>query len=148
MPEVKQSIEIQAPVELVFDIIANHPERQPDWWPPMELQERVSPPPTAVGSVSRYVYNMMGVKIKGEHEVIEMVYDKSLVVKTTSGLDSTFIFTFAPINGDTLLTIEVDYELPGSILGKLLNKLVVEERNERDLEVGLQNLKAIAEAEA
>ena len=76
------------------------------------------------------------------------MYDKSLVVKTISGLDSTFIFTFAPKNNGTHLTIEVDYELPGSILGKLLNKLVVEERNERDLEVGLQNLKAMAEAEA
>jgi coenzyme Q-binding protein COQ10 len=146
MPQVKQSIHIQAPVELVFDIIANQPERQPDWWPPMDLQERVSPPPTAVGSISRYVYNMMGVKIKGEHEVIEMAENKRLVVKTISGLDSTFIFTFAPQSSGMLLTIEVDYELPGSILGKLLNKLVVEEKNEKDLEAGLKNLKAMAEA--
>ena len=146
MPLVEQSIEIQAPVETVFEIIAHHPERQPEWWPPIEVQERVSPPPTMVGSVSRYVYNMMGVKIKGEHEVLEMSDNQYLKVKTISGIDSTFEFMFEPKGQNTLLTIRVDYKLPGSVLGQLLNKLVIEQKNESDLREGLANLKAIAES--
>src|SRR5215510_12012799 len=96
MPYVEQSIEIHAPVEAVFDIIANQPERMAEWWPPIELQERVTPPPTDLGSVSRYVYNMMGVKIRGEHEVLAMTPNEHLQVKTTSGIDSQFDFHFAP----------------------------------------------------
>lgn len=147
MPLVEQSIDIQTPVSTVFGMIADQPERQAEWWPPIELQERVSPPPTKLGSVSRYVYNMMGVKIKGEHEVVELVPNEYLKVKTTSGIDSTFEFIFAPNGDGTYLTIRVDYKLPGSVIGQLLNKLVIEQKNESDLREGLANLKAILESE-
>jgi uncharacterized membrane protein len=148
MPLVEKSIEINTPVSTVFNMIANQPERQPEWWPPMELQERVTPPPTQLGSKSRYVYNMMGVKIKGEHEVLEMHENEYLKVKTISGIDSTFEFVFAPNGKGSSLTVRVDYKLPGAIIGQLLNKLVIEQKNETDLEDGLQNLKTILEQEA
>lgn len=148
MPLVEQSIDIEAPVQAVFGMIADQPERQPEWWPPIELQERVTPPPTTLGSVSRYVYNMMGVKIKGEHEVMEIRRNEYLLVKTTSGIDSTFEFIFEPLGSGTRLTIRVDYKLPGSVIGQLLNKLVIEQKNEADLRDGLANLKAILEREA
>jgi uncharacterized membrane protein len=146
MPHVEQSIDIQASVQAVFEYIANQPERMADWWPPIELQERVTPPPTNIGSVSRYVDNMMGVKIKGEHEVLEMTPNEHLRVKTTSGIDSQFDFHFTPVGGGTNLTIRVDYTLPGSVLGQLLNRLAIEKKNEQDLEEGLHNLKAILES--
>jgi uncharacterized membrane protein len=147
MPLVEQSIDIQAPVQAVFGMIANQPERQPEWWPPMELQERVTPPPTRIGSMSRYVYDMMGVKIKGEHEVQEITEDEYLRVKTVSGIDSTFEFMFQPKDAGTRLTIRVNYTLPGSVIGQLLNRLVIEQKNESDLHEGLHNLKAILERE-
>ena len=125
MPLVEQSIEIDSPVEAVFGMIADQPERQAEWWPPIELQERVSPPPTELGSVSRYVYNMMGVKIRGEHEVLDLTPNKYLRVKTISGIDSQFEFFFQPSGAGTYLTIRVDYSLPGSVIGQLLNKLVI-----------------------
>jgi uncharacterized membrane protein len=91
---------------------------------------------------------MMGVKIKGEHEVLEMRENEYLKVKTISGIDSTFEFIFTPADTGSQLTIRVDYRLPGSIIGQLLNKLVIEQKNEADLEEGLANLKRILEQEA
>ncbi len=148
MPQVEESIDIHAPVEVVFDLIANQPERMAEWWPPIELQERVTAPPTRIGSVSRYVYNMMNVTIRGEHEVLAMVENQHLRVETTSGIDSAFDFHFAPIPAGTRLTIRVEYALPGSIVGQLMNRVIIEERNLRDLQEGLRNLKAIAEGGA
>jgi uncharacterized membrane protein len=148
MPYVEQSIVIQAPPDAVFDVIAHQPERMPEWWHAFEQQTRVTPPPTAVGSVSRYVYNMMGVRIKGEHQVVEMDENVRLLVKTLSGIDSLFEFTFDTVDGGTELTVHVDYALPGSVLGQLLNRLTIEHRNERDLSEGLQHLKQIVETEA
>ncbi len=146
MTHVEESIFIAAPVEKVFDFIANQPERMPDWWPPMTLQERVTPPPTQLGSVSRYAYNMMGVEIKGEHEVKAFTPNQHLNVTTTSGIDSAFDFTFTPEGNGTRLTIRVEYSLPGSILGQLLNKIMIERKNVEDLRAGLQNLKQILES--
>jgi coenzyme Q-binding protein COQ10 len=148
MPLVEQSIEIESPVSAVFGMIADQPERQAEWWPPIELQERVTPPPTVLGSRSRYVYNMMGVKIKGEHEVLELAHNEYLKVKTISGIDSEFEFFFQSHGSGTLLTIRVNYNLPGSVIGQLLNKMVIEKKNEDDLRDGLANLKAILENEA
>jgi uncharacterized membrane protein len=148
MPQVAESIDIQAPVEVVFFLVAHQPERMADWWPPIELQERISPPPTAVGSIARYVYNMLNVSIRGEHEVMGYDENRHLRVETISGIDSAFDFRFEPLSDDsTRLTIMVDYTLPGSVVGQLINRLVIEERNIKDLREGLQNLKAIAESE-
>jgi uncharacterized membrane protein len=147
MPHVEQSILIRAPAEAVFGLIAHQPERMAEWWPPIELQERVTPPPTKVGSIAHYVYNMMNVSIRGEHEVLEMTENRRLVVKTISGIDSRFEFDFLPESNATKLTIRVDYSLPGSIIGQMMNRLIIEERNLKDLQEGLQNLKNIVESE-
>jgi carbon monoxide dehydrogenase subunit G len=148
MPKVEKSITINVPIDTVFSMVADEPERMAEWWPPIELQERVSPPPTNIGSVSRYVYNMLGVKIKGEHRVESIQREDHLTVKTISGLDSTFHFQFEPAGANaTRLTITVDYQLPGSIVGQLLNKAVIEGENAKNLEKGLENLKGILEEE-
>jgi coenzyme Q-binding protein COQ10 len=145
MPHVEETILIAAPVEKVFDFIANSPESMPDWWPPMTLQERVTPPPTRLGSVSRYAYNMLGIEIKGEHEVTAFTPNERLHVTTTSGLDSAFDWLFRVEKGGCRLTVRVDYEVPGGILGKLANKVVVERKNLEDLQQGLRNLKRLME---
>ncbi len=149
MPRVEQSILINVPIEKAYTMIADQPERMAEWWPPIELQERVTPPPTELGSVSRYVYNMLGVKIKGEHQVQALSRNQHLMVKTTSGLDSSFDFDFVPQGAAaTQLTVVVDYRLPGSILGQLLNKALIEGENIKNLEIGLKNLKGILERES
>lgn len=148
MPHVEEAVEIAAPVEQVFNLIAHQPERMAQWWPPIDLQERVTPPPTATGSVSRYVYNMMGIKIKGEHQVMAFTPNHHLRVKTISGIDSTFDFSFSAAPMGTRLLIRVDYKLPGSLMGQLINRLAFENKNAEDLQQGLQNLKALLEQEA
>jgi uncharacterized membrane protein len=148
MPAVEQWIDIAAPLPVVYDFVTSYPERMAEWWPPIELQERVTPPPTALGSISRYVYDMMGVKIKGEHQIIELVENHRLLVKTISGIDSVFDFHFMPIDGGTRLSIRVQYRLPGSVLGQLMNRAAIEQKNLRDLQQGLENLKRLVEAAA
>jgi uncharacterized membrane protein len=146
MPYVEKSIEISVPVEIVYRFVTHEPEHMTGWWPPIELQERITPPPTAIGSTSRYVYNMLGIRIKGEHSVADMVENRHLLVKTISGIEATFDFTFAALKTDkTLLTLRVNYAMPGTILGQLLNRMTIERRNADDLEQGLTNLKQMIE---
>jgi len=143
MPVVEQFVDIPAPVEAVFGLIADQPERQPEWWGQFELQERVTPAPTRLGSVSHYVYNMLGVAINGEHEVVGITRPEYLHVRTTSGIDSAFEFFFAPHNGGTRLTVRVDYRLPGSVIGQLLNRVIIEQKNEENLREALNRLKGL-----
>ncbi|MCC6803382.1 MAG: SRPBCC family protein [Anaerolineae bacterium] len=148
MPQVEQIIEINAPPAAVFAVIADQPERMPEWWALFEQQERVTPPPTAVGTVSRYVFNLMGIRIKGEHQVLQIEDARHLVIKTVSGIDGMFDFSLADTaDGGTRLTVRAAYALPGSVLGQRINRLTIEQKNERDLHEGLLNLKALLENE-
>ncbi len=153
MPQVEQSILIQASPAAVFSLIAHEPERMPEWWTALERQERVTPPPTAAGSVTRYVYNMLGMRIKGEHQVLAYEPDHHLVVRTISGIDSMFDFSFASADEtsageNTQLIVRVAYTLPGSVLGHLINRRTIEQQNEQIVIDSLNNLKALVEREA
>lgn len=147
MPQVEQSIEIEASPAAVFALIADQPERMPEWWTLFVRQERVTPPPTAIGSVSRYVFNLMGIRIKGEHQVLQLEPEQHLVLKTLSGINGMFDFTLAATATGTRLTVLMAYTLPGSVLGQRINQHTIEQQNERDLRDGLLQLKLLLEKE-
>ena len=147
MPQLEQAIHIQAPPETLFTIIAHQPERMPEWWHAFELQQRITPAPTTVGSISRYAYNMMGIRIKGEHQVMQLDENARLVIKTLSGIDGMFEYTLTALEDGTRLQVRVALTLPGSVLGQRLNRLTIDQQNERDLYDALENLKRIAEGE-
>jgi uncharacterized membrane protein len=55
-------------------------------------------------------------------------------------------YTFNEQDGKTAVTAKVEYTIPGSFLGKALDKLFVERQNTKDIEQSLVNLKAMAES--
>ena len=145
MAHVEEDILIHAPMDKVFARVQDN-ERYPDWWPNMIEQKRLTPDPLVVGSRSRFVYNMLGVKTSGEIELAIYEPPRHLTVRTSGGVNGTFDWRCVDENGATHLRVVIDYSLPGSILGKLADKLVVEKRNQADLEAGLQKLKELIEA--
>ncbi len=50
-----------------------------------------------------------------------------------------------PTDGGSRVELVVDYELPGSFLGEILDRLYVERRNEREAQHSLENLKDLLE---
>ncbi len=90
---------------------------------------------------------MLGMRIKGEHQVMQYDENRRLVVKTLSGIDCMFEFGFIPTETGTTVTVRVAYSLPGSVLGQVLNRLTIEQKNERDLITALETLKALVEEE-
>jgi len=148
MPAVSETIDINAPVEKVFHLVAHSPERMPQWWRPMELHQRVTPAPTALGSISRYVYNMVGIRIKGEHHVVSYEENRRLIVQTVSGIESRFSFEFQAVTGfRTRVNLRVEYQLPGAIIGKLISRAALEQRNMEDVRGALKTLKSMVESE-
>ena len=51
-----------------------------------------------------------------------------------------------PTGTGTATTTELEYTMPGSVLGKVADRLLVEKRFRRDFENGLENLKLLAES--
>jgi coenzyme Q-binding protein COQ10 len=51
-----------------------------------------------------------------------------------------------PTGQGTATTTELEYTMPGSVLGKMADRLLIEKRFRRDFENGLENLKLLAES--
>ncbi|HSI68260.1 MAG TPA: SRPBCC family protein [Planococcus sp. (in: firmicutes)] len=65
----------------------------------------------------------------------------------TGAFDATQTWVYLPKEGGTEIQFEMDYELPGSILGKLANTIYIKKLMNNSMEQTLQNLKDISESD-
>ena len=139
MLKIKRSIEIHAPVHEVFEFITR-PENLPAIWPSLVEVSDVRRKPDGSASYE-WVYKMAGVRVHGHGETIEFEPDHLWVEKNDKGIKSTFRWSFEAHDGATELGVEVDYELPGKILGKLAEPLL-RKANEHEAELVLANARS------
>ena len=57
-------------------------------------------------------------------------------------------WTYTPRNGDTEVTVDIEYTVPGKALGEIIDRLIIERTQERSAEQTLQNLKRLCEEDA
>jgi hypothetical protein len=72
------------------------------------------------------------------------VENERTVAKST-GIDSTITWSFEPVEGGTQMTAETEYNIPGSLLGKVAEGFITK-MNENESNTILANLKARLEA--
>jgi uncharacterized membrane protein len=144
MAVVQKSIEIDAPVEKVFNYL-EEAESNVEWLPGMMEVKEVNKTEDYVGTHFRWVYKMAGLRFEGETKVIEHIRNKKIVTQTKGGIQSTWTFTFEPQGQVTRVSIKVDYRIPVPVLGKLAEALVLKQ-NEREASMALSNIKERMEA--
>ncbi len=138
MTKLTKSILINAPVEKVFEYLTQ-PTNLVEFWPSM-MEVKDIHAAGRVGDHYGWVYKMAGMKFEGKSECTEFAKNERVVVKSTGGLPSTFVWTYARENGGTKLTVEADYTVPVPLLGKLAEAFIVK-TNEHEADTVLANLK-------
>ena len=147
MANVTKSIEIEASPEKVFAWMSDIKNANASMKGFTEL-EQTSKGPLALGSTMHVVGKAGGQVAESDMEAIEFVENKKIVWRTVgaSKVKVTGAWTYEPTAKGTKLTYSQDYELPYSILGKLVDKLKVhkgiEENNSKQLEYIKKALKA------
>lgn len=138
MAKTEASTRINAPpeqvMEALLDVVA-----APEWTPSLEKVWDVQG--HGVGCTYEWQYQMGGVSFKGNTEITEATAER-LVMKTTGGIPSAWVWTLAPAADGTDLDLSVEYTVPGSVLGAIANKLVIERQNQKETNQALANLKA------
>jgi uncharacterized membrane protein len=140
MARVHRSILIHAPIERVFEYMAD-PIHLPEIWPSMIMVRNVTPSPR--GNSFDWDYKMLGVRIQGHSEAVEIVKNERHVTRSEKGIPNTFRWLYVTKPEGTEVTLEVDYEVP--VLGRLAEG-IVGRVNEREGEMMLKNLKIKMEA--
>ena len=149
MGRVESSIEIEAPIEKVFAFLSNPKNREKILAHAEVKVEDVSKGPIGVGTTYRWSAVLAGRKVDlHPHEIVEFEKNRRFVDHDKGGSlkKEQFTFVFAATDKGTKVTMTIDYELPYSVIGKILDKLRFRKEFERFLNGGAQKAKEILEA--
>jgi uncharacterized membrane protein len=143
MAKIQKSVTINAPVQKVFDFMAD-PRNLPEVWPSMVEVKDVKPS-SAGGFNFGWTYKMAGVRIEGASETIEFIANKHNVTVSTKGIQSKFTWDYKSGPGGTKLDVQVEYTVPIPVLGKLAESFIIKQ-NDHESDALLANLKARMES--
>jgi len=146
MATIIKSVEINATRDTIRQYYA-HPVYTPQWSYTLTLWEPDESWPN-VDSTARMGIKSGGLNVEGI--ATTLAYDDETMAhhfryEAKNMPPSEFWYTFEEVGGKTAVTQKVEYTIPGSFLGKALDKLFVERQNSKDSEQSLVNLKAMAE---
>ena len=144
LARIEKSIEINAPPEKIWPMIQW--DRVPEYYDSVKKVEWTSKDKDKVGSTLHVTSEIAGLKGVSDIEITEAIENKKAAWRTTSGnLTIIYSLTLDPTKTGTKLTNTFDYELPYSVLGKLIDKIRVHKAMDKDAEKALQKIKDTVE---
>lgn len=150
MTRIERSIVIEAPVEKVFAFVNdldNFIKAQPSEMK-MEVLSRDEGPQRVGFTVKTRV--KIGDQVwEVEVETTEFVENERVSMRQTGGAMKKMLMTdtFEPADGGTKWTAIVEYELPYSLLGKLIDKLKFRKELEKSSDYYVNKMKELIEKE-
>jgi carbon monoxide dehydrogenase subunit G len=147
MGKIIKSIEIEAPPEKVFAFLLDI-EKLNEITKGFQEVEITTKEPVGVGTKMHFVGKAGGSQAEFDMEITEFERNKKVTMRTigASKLKATMSDTLEPIAKGTKLTRTADYELPYSILGKIVDKLMASKDMEKSMDKVLASTKKALEA--
>ncbi len=145
MAILTRSIEIQAPVEEVFNFALDVGKFWTSW--PEEVAVRdVELKPDGVGTSARLFTHFYAIHMEGTIEYTEVVPNERIGVKVHFfGEKPTWVFTFEPADGGTKLTATGEWHVKAPVVSKPIEGIIAK-GHEDGLESLLANVKSQVEA--
>ena len=145
MPRVETSVTINAPIEKVFHTIIE-PEFTPKWSSGISEVTNIKGDPEEKGSSTDLAYHVLGMKFTQHMVTSEIEKPRKVIYQMTGGFPGTFEFALEPQGQATKVDIRIDYSVPGGIIGKIANQLLLERMNRKNIESSAEGLKIFCEA--
>lgn len=144
MEKIRRNAFIEATPSKIFGWLSD-PTHMPEVWPGLIEVSNVQTRPDGAQSYD-WIYKMAGVKFHGHADTVEVQRDRLRIWRNASGIPATFRHVFEPRDNGTDFQVEVEYEIPGALLGRLAAPFL-RRLNEREADTFIQNLKERMEAE-
>ena len=145
MTRLSKSIEIEASPEEAFNFV-NDTEKMNKAHGGFTKGEYTTKGPVGVGTIMHMSGTHGGSKMEWDMEVTEFVKNKKVVTHADKPSKMTNTLILEPTDKGTMLTHVAEYELPYSILGKIIDKIKVSKDVKKELEMWLPNAKNAIEA--
>ncbi len=148
MAHIARTIEIDRPPEEIFDYITDL-DRLTEWATMVKETRDLGDRPIKQGTTFSQTIKAAGsVDIDCDWHVKQLQRPRHVHYEATApdGGQMQMSQTIMPLDGGrSKVEIDLDYEVPGGVLGQIADKLVFEGQNEREAETSLENLKRILE---
>ena len=150
LTRIEKSIVVEAPVEKVFDFATDFDNFVKTQLPEVEMTVLSRDKgPDRVGRKAKVRAKVGGHVLEMEMETTELVKNKRRVVRQKGGalkkLEATDLFE--PTEKGTKWTLVLEYELPYSLLGKVVDKLKVRKDMEKSMDYSMKKMKELIEKE-
>jgi coenzyme Q-binding protein COQ10 len=143
MTIVQRSITVNAAPETI-EAYSRYAESWPDWFPGV-VNVAVGDSYPEVGSAAQVDFQAAGITFELTFIVQDYVPGVRVEYEIQGMANGRASFDLAAEGGEQWVAAEIEYELPGGVLGQIADRAVVERRVESALEEALMNLKAGAE---
>ena len=100
---------------------------------------------SGIGDSARYTYTALGLRFTVKFTVMGWEKHKRTVGRLEGGIGGTLTNTYERQGNGTKVTWRMEYTMKAGILGKAVNRLLVERMNEKNMERSLENLKMLCE---
>ena len=144
MTKIERSIEINAPPEKVFPML--YWENCPQWYAPFKKVVHTSKEKDQVGETVHISGEIAGTKAEWDGETTENIMNEKVEWRSIGGSFTGFgSYALIPTKTGSKLSMAMDYQLPYSIFGKLMDKLKLQKAFDKSIDDGLKKLKELAE---
>jgi uncharacterized membrane protein len=134
MSRIRRSILVDASLKDAFDY-SSDPRNLPECWPSIQEVKNVD------GQRSfDFVYKMVGVRLGGHSEILEIERNSRIKIRTSRGIQSLLLYTFQVEEDMTKVTLDIEYTIPNQVLAGLCEP-IVRRVNEREAALVLESLK-------
>ena len=146
MPRIERSVDLPGPPEEVFALLTDL-ERLPEWATIVVETRDVSEVPLRPGCTFRQTVRVLGHDIESEWRVVALEAPRLVSYEASSPTGARLAMTqrVEPSNGGSRVDLELDYELPGGVIGAAIDRLYFERHNEEEAERSLANLRSLLE---
>lgn len=142
MAKVTKVVSVAASPDKVVNYISdvtNHPA----FISALKSIDSLSGDPKTPGTTWNWTFMMGGVELQGKGETLSYKPGLSYSYKTTGGTSSIFTYSVEAEDGGSRLTMDVEYEVPDSVLAKVADKAAVERMNDQEGDRAVENIQTI-----
>ena len=139
MTKIVKGLEVEAPPERVFALVS-----VPEKWSKLHTNVKAA---SSNGSKAHWVYGWGRMKVESNTEVTENEENRIYAFHQTDGFfkNAQTRLEIKPRKKGSAITWTVEYQLPYSFLGKLVDKLKASKELEAGMGRSFENLRQLAE---
>jgi len=144
MAKMTKKIDVVAPPDRIYGTL-NDPNAMPLFVPAVTNVSNVQKTDKRIGDTFRATYGLMGMHFDLTFTDTENAPAKRIARRFEGAMKGSLAYTLEPHGNSTQVKFDVDYTMSGGVLGKAMDKLLVERMNEKNAERMLENLKMMME---